>query len=51
MFDKLFLIFLDIFLLLFGLSAVTNVEIVWMGPVTGVAALIAGVIGIVRAVR
>lgn len=51
MFDKIFLGFLALFLVLFGIAAVTNLQIVWMEPVTGIAALIAGVIGIVRAVR
>lgn len=51
MFDKLFLVFLAIFLLLYGVAAVTNLQIVWMEPLTGGAALIAGVIGVIRAVR
>lgn len=51
MFDKLFLIFLGIFLLLFGVQAVTNIEVVWMVPLTGLAALIAGGIALVRTFR
>jgi hypothetical protein len=51
MWDKLFLICLGFFLLLFGVAAVTNIEIVWMTPITGLAALLAGVIALLRAFR
>ena len=48
--DRIFLVFLCIFLLLYGLMAVTNFRFEWMGVITGFAALIAGVVGIVRVV-
>lgn len=51
MFDKLFLVFLGVFLLLFGIAAVTNITVVWMTPLTGLAALCAGVVGLIRAFR
>jgi len=50
-FDKLFLVLLGVFLLLFGIAAVTNIEVMWMGPLTGLAALAAGVVGLIRAFR
>ena len=49
--DRLILILLGVFLLLFGAGAVTNVVIVWMGPVTGLAALACGVVCLIRALR
>ena len=49
--DKLLLFLLGAFLLLFGLAAITNLQIVWMGPATGLAALAAGVVCVVRACR
>lgn len=49
--DKLVLILLGVFLCLFGLFAVTNIEIVWGRPIEGIAALAAGIVCIVRAVR
>ena len=51
MFDKAFLICLAIFLLLFGIAAVTNIEVVWMAPLTGLMALLAGIIGMIKAFR
>lgn len=51
MFDKVFLIFLCVFLLLFGIFAVTNIEVVWGRPVMGLAALAAGIVGLIRAFR
>jgi len=35
---------LAVFLLLTGFAAVTNIQIVWMHPITGIAALVAGVL-------
>lgn len=49
--DKLVLILLGIFLVLFGIAHVTNIEIVWMGPIMGLAALVAGAICLFRAFR
>lgn len=37
-------LFLVIFLVLYGLGAVTNFRVVWMEPITGIAALLAGVL-------
>lgn len=51
MFDKVFLICLAVFLLLFGIFSVTNIEVVWGRPLMGVAALVAGVVGVIRAFR
>lgn len=51
MIDKLLLILLGIFLLLFGIFAVTNIEVVWGRAVMGIAALAAGVVCIIRAVK
>jgi hypothetical protein len=50
MFNRIFLVFLSIFLLLFGISNVTNLEVVWMNPLMGFSALLAGVIGVVAAI-
>lgn len=49
MFDKLVLILLGIFLLIYGLMTVTNIEIVWMKPICGLSALVAGVVLLIRA--
>jgi uncharacterized membrane protein len=49
--DKLLLILLGIFLLLFGIFAVTNVEVVWGRAIMGIAALAAGVVCLIRALR
>ena len=46
---RITLICLAVFLLLFGLDAVTNFEIVWMAVITGLAALAAGVLLIFNA--
>lgn len=47
MFGRVFLICLCIFLLLFGLFSVTNVEVEWGRPFMGFAALIAGIVGLI----
>ena len=51
MFDKLLLILLGIWALLFGIAAVTTIEIVWMKPITGIAALFLGVVCLIRAFK
>ncbi len=51
MFDKLLLILLGIFLLLYGIFAVTNIRVEWSGPIMGFAALAAGIVCLVRALR
>lgn len=49
MFDRVVLICIGIFLLLFGLTSVTNIQIEWSKPIMGFAALIAGGICLIRA--
>lgn len=49
--DKLILVLLGLWALLFGLFSVTNIEIVWSRPIMGIAALALGVVCIFRAVR
>ena len=49
--DKLVLILLGVFLLLFGIFAVTNIEVVWGKPLMGFAALAAGIVCLIRALR
>ncbi len=51
MFSNLFIICLSVFLLLFGIAHVTNIQVVWMTPIMGLAALVAGVVGIISIVR
>lgn len=47
--DKFVLIFLGVFLLLFGIFAVTNLKVEWGQPIMGFSALIAGAICLIRA--
>lgn len=51
MFDKVLLILLGIFLLLYGIFAVTNIRVEWSGPIMGFSALAAGVVCLFRAFR
>lgn len=51
MFDKLILVLLGIWALLFGLFKVTNIQVVWADPVMGLAALVLGIVCIIRAFR
>lgn len=44
--SKLFLILLCVFLLLFGIFAVTNLRITWGEPLMGISALAAGIVGL-----
>lgn len=44
-------IFLAIFLLLYGLGAVTNFQFELMGTITGLAALVAGILFFVLAIK
>ena len=46
--DKLVLILLGVFLVLFGIAHATNLQIVWMEPITAIAALAAGIICLIR---
>lgn len=49
MFDRLLLMCLGVFLLLFGVFAVTNLEVMWGKGIMGLAALAAGVVCLIRA--
>lgn len=49
MFDRIVLACLGTFLLLFGVFSVTNLRVEWGTPIMGFAALIAGVICVIRA--
>lgn len=49
--DKLVLILLGLFLVLFGLFSVTNIEVLWGKPIMGLTALAAGAVCLVRAFR
>jgi len=49
--DKLVLILLGVFFLLFGIFSVTNIEVVWGKPIMGLAALAAGIVCLFRAFR
>ena len=48
MFDRVVLICLGVFLLLFGLFTVTNFQVEWGKPIMGFSALIAGVVLLIR---
>lgn len=47
--DRLILICLAVWALLFGLFAVTNIEIAWGKPLMGFAALVLGIVCLIRA--
>lgn len=49
--DGWVLILLGVFLLLFGIFAVTNIQVEWGKPIMGFSALIAGAICLIRAFR
>lgn len=49
--DRLLLILLGVFLLLFGIFAVTNLKVEWGPAIMGFSALAAGVVCLVRASR
>lgn len=49
MFDKLLLVLLGVFLLLYGIFAVTNVRVEWGRPIMGFSALAAGIVCLFRA--
>ncbi len=49
--DKFVLVFLGIFLLLYGIAHATNVQIVWAEPICAISALVAGAICLIRAFR
>lgn len=47
--DKLFYGCLGVWAILTGADLVTNFEVIWMRPITGIAALVLGVFCLVRA--
>lgn len=47
--DRVLLVLLALFFLLYGLAHVTNVRVVWMEPLCGLAALAAGAVCLFRA--
>lgn len=49
--DRLILILLAIWSVLFGLFTVTNIKVEWGNPVMGLAALVLGVVCIIRFVN
>ncbi len=49
--DKIVLVLLGIWAILTGIALVTNIQIVWMAPLTGLAALCLGVVCLLRAFR
>ncbi len=49
--DKIVLLTLGVWASLTGLALVTNLQIVWMGPITGLAALATGIVCLIRAFR
>lgn len=49
--DRIFFICLGVFLFLYGIMAATNVRIVWMEPICGLAALVAGFVCLMRAFK
>jgi len=51
MIEKLFYILLGIFLLLFGIFAISNLQIEWGKPLEGFAAFCAGIVCLVRAIK
>lgn len=51
MLDKLVLWCLAIWALLFGLFTVTNVQVEWGRPLMGFAALVLGIVCLVRAIK
>lgn len=51
MFDKLTLICLAVWAFLFGIFAVTNIEVVWGKPIMGFAALVLGAVCLLRAFK
>lgn len=49
--DKITLILIGIFLLLFGVFSVTNIEVEWGRPLMGFSALAAGAVCLIRAFK
>jgi hypothetical protein len=51
MFDRIVLISLAVWALLTGLLAVTNIHVEWSQPICGFAALVLGIVCLIRAFR
>lgn len=51
LFDRLVLICLAIWALLFGIFTVTNLQVAWGHPMMGFAALVLGIVCLIRALR
>ena len=49
MFDRVLLVCLAIWALLFGLFKVTNLKVEWGEPIMGFAALVLGIVCLIRA--
>jgi len=49
--DKVVLVTLAVWALIFGLLTVTNLEVVWGRPLMGFAALVLGIICLIRIFR
>lgn len=47
--DKIVLISLGVWAFITGLLLVTNIQVVWSGPIMGIAALVCGVVCLIRA--
>lgn len=50
-FDKLVLVCLAVWAFLFGIFSVTNLDVVWGRPIMGFAALVLGIVCLIRVVR
>jgi uncharacterized membrane protein HdeD (DUF308 family) len=51
MWDKALLVSMGVFTILFGIFSVTDLQVEWSKPLMGFAALICGIICIIRAVK
>lgn len=49
--DRLVLILLGIWALIFGIFAVTNIQVTWSQPIMGFAALALGIVCCIRATK
>lgn len=51
MFDKLILVLLGVWAIVYGIIHVTNIRVVWMEPIAGLCALVLGLVCLIRAFR
>ena len=49
--DRWVLILLGVFLLIFGILTVTNIQVEWSRPIMGFSALVAGAVCLIRGVK